>query len=66
MKLGPRKPTRVLALSGILLAPDVMPILPPTTAVRAYGALTQALADRFPLLQRICTHQRPCLLLGGP
>jgi 4-amino-4-deoxy-L-arabinose transferase-like glycosyltransferase len=36
----------VLALSGILLAPEVMPIPPPATAVRAYGALTQVLADR--------------------
>ena len=37
----------LLVLSGVLLAPDVMPILPPATAVRAYGALTQPLADRF-------------------
>jgi hypothetical protein len=37
----------VLALAGILLAPDVMPILPPATVVHAYGALTQALGDRF-------------------
>jgi Dolichyl-phosphate-mannose-protein mannosyltransferase len=37
----------LLALSGILLAPDVMPILPPATAQHAYGALTQPLGDRF-------------------
>jgi len=37
----------LLALAGILLAPDVMPILPPATVVRAYGSLTQALADRL-------------------
>src|SRR5437868_3635049 len=37
----------LLALSGILLAPDVMPILPPATVVRAYGSLTQPLADRL-------------------
>ena len=36
-----------LALSGILLAPDVMPILPLATAVHAYGTLTQPLADRL-------------------
>ncbi len=37
----------LLALAGILLAPEVMPILPPTTIVRAYGSLTQELADRL-------------------
>jgi hypothetical protein len=37
----------LLALSGILLAPDVMPILPPSTALRVYGALSQPLADRL-------------------
>ncbi|MGI8588939.1 MAG: glycosyltransferase family 39 protein [Chloroflexia bacterium] len=37
----------LLALAGILLAPDVMPILPPATAVQAYGALTQPLSDRL-------------------
>jgi hypothetical protein len=37
----------LLALSGILLAPDVMPILPPATAVRSYGHLEQVLADRL-------------------
>jgi 4-amino-4-deoxy-L-arabinose transferase-like glycosyltransferase len=38
----------VLALVGILLAPDIMPILPPATAVRwAHGPLTQVLADRL-------------------
>jgi len=36
-----------LALVGVLLAPDVMPILPPATVVRAYGTLTQPLADRL-------------------
>jgi Dolichyl-phosphate-mannose-protein mannosyltransferase len=35
----------LLALVGSLLAPDVMPVLPPATTVRTYGALT--LADRF-------------------
>jgi len=37
----------LLALSGILLAPEVMPILPPVTVVRVYGSLTQVLADRL-------------------
>lgn len=37
----------LLALAGILLAPDVMPILPPATIVQAYGALEQPLADRL-------------------
>jgi len=37
----------LLALAGILLAPDVMPILPPATAARAYGSLQQVLADRL-------------------
>ncbi len=37
----------LLALSGLLLAPEVMPILPPVTVVRAYGSLTQVLADRL-------------------
>ncbi|HEY3340724.1 MAG TPA: glycosyltransferase family 39 protein [Anaerolineae bacterium] len=37
----------VLALVGILLAPAVMPILPPATAVRSYGAFAQLLGDRF-------------------
>jgi hypothetical protein len=37
----------LLALAGILLAPDVMPILPPATAVHAYGSLTQPLSDRL-------------------
>jgi hypothetical protein len=37
----------LLALAGILLAPEVMPILPPATVVRAYGSLTQPLADRL-------------------
>jgi 4-amino-4-deoxy-L-arabinose transferase-like glycosyltransferase len=36
-----------LALVGILLAPAVMPILPPATALRVYGSLTQPLADRL-------------------
>jgi Dolichyl-phosphate-mannose-protein mannosyltransferase len=35
----------LLALAGILLAPDVMPILPPATTVKAYGPLQ--LADRL-------------------
>lgn len=37
----------LLALGGILLAPDVMPILPPATAVQVYGHLEQPLADRL-------------------
>lgn len=37
----------LLALAGILLAPDVMPILPPATVVRTYGTLEQPLADRL-------------------
>jgi hypothetical protein len=37
----------LLALVGILLAPEVMPILPPATTVHAYGALTQVLSDRL-------------------
>jgi Dolichyl-phosphate-mannose-protein mannosyltransferase len=37
----------LVALAGILLAPDVMPILPPATAARVYGSLTQPLADRL-------------------
>ncbi|MGI9061714.1 MAG: glycosyltransferase family 39 protein [Ktedonobacteraceae bacterium] len=48
-RLGWTRPAyvAVLGLVGILLAPAVMPILPPTTVVRAYGPLTQALGDRF-------------------
>jgi 4-amino-4-deoxy-L-arabinose transferase-like glycosyltransferase len=37
----------LLALAGLLLAPAVMPILPPKTAVHAYGSLEQVLADRL-------------------
>ena len=37
----------LLALSGILLAPDVMPILPPATVVQIYGSLSQPLGDRL-------------------
>lgn len=37
----------LIALVGILLAPVVMPILPPATVVRAYGHLEQVLADRL-------------------
>ena len=37
----------LLALVGIMLAPAVMPILPPATAVSAYGPLEQELGDRF-------------------
>jgi 4-amino-4-deoxy-L-arabinose transferase-like glycosyltransferase len=35
----------LLVLAGALLAPDVMPILPPATTVRVYGSML--LADRF-------------------
>jgi 4-amino-4-deoxy-L-arabinose transferase-like glycosyltransferase len=44
------RPTYValIALAGILLAPDVMPILPPAMAVHAYGPpLQQVLSDRL-------------------
>jgi hypothetical protein len=37
----------LLALAGILLAPDVMPILPPATVVHSYGSLEQVLGDRL-------------------
>ncbi|MGB8644182.1 MAG: glycosyltransferase family 39 protein [Anaerolineae bacterium] len=37
----------LLALVGILLAPDVMPILPPETTAHTYGQLEQTLGDRL-------------------
>jgi hypothetical protein len=37
----------LLALVGMLLAPDVMPILPPATLARSYPSYSQVLADRF-------------------
>ncbi len=37
----------LIAIAGILLAPDIMPILPPAAAVRTYGHLEQVLADRL-------------------
>ena len=37
----------LLALAGILLAPAVMPILPPAVTVQAYGPLPQVLSDRL-------------------
>jgi Dolichyl-phosphate-mannose-protein mannosyltransferase len=37
----------LLALAGVVLAPDVMPILPPATAQHAYGNFSQVLGDRF-------------------
>lgn len=37
----------LLALTGILLAPAIMPILPPATTVKVYGTLAQPLADRL-------------------
>lgn len=37
----------LIALAGILLAPAVMPILPPATVVRVYGHMEQVLADRL-------------------
>ncbi len=48
-RLAWMRPTYValLVLSGLLLAPEVMPILPPATVVRVYGSLTQVLADRL-------------------
>src|SRR5713226_7560047 len=43
------RPTYValLALVGVFLAPDVMPILPPATAVQIYKTIPQALEDRL-------------------
>jgi hypothetical protein len=43
------RPTYValLALVGVVLAPDVMPILPPATAVHIYKTIPQALEDRL-------------------
>ncbi len=37
----------LLALVGIVLAPDVMPILSPATTMHTYGAMEQVLADRL-------------------
>lgn len=37
----------LIALAGILLAPAVMPILPPAMVVQAYGHVEQVLADRL-------------------
>ncbi len=37
----------LIALAGILIAPDIMPILPPAAVVRSYGSLEQVLADRL-------------------
>jgi Dolichyl-phosphate-mannose-protein mannosyltransferase len=37
----------LIALAGLLLAPDVMPILPPATAAHTYGSLPQVLGDRL-------------------
>jgi 4-amino-4-deoxy-L-arabinose transferase-like glycosyltransferase len=37
----------LLALVGILLAPAIMPILPPATVLQTYGPLDQVLGDRF-------------------
>jgi 4-amino-4-deoxy-L-arabinose transferase-like glycosyltransferase len=37
----------LLALVAVLLAPAVMPILPPATYARQYGTFPQVLADRF-------------------
>ena len=37
----------LLALAGVLLAPFAMPILPPATFARVYGALPQNLSDRL-------------------
>jgi hypothetical protein len=43
------RPTYValLALTGIVLAPAIMPVLPPATTMQAYGALGQTLSDRL-------------------
>lgn len=37
----------LLALSGVLLAPAVMPILPPATVAQVYGRVQEVLADRL-------------------
>lgn len=37
----------LLALAGLLLAPEVMPILPHAMVVNTFGSLTQVLADRL-------------------
>ncbi len=37
----------LIVLTGLLLAPDVMPILPPDTTVQVYGHLEQVLSDRL-------------------
>ncbi|HUZ02345.1 MAG TPA: glycosyltransferase family 39 protein [Thermomicrobiaceae bacterium] len=37
----------LIVLTGVLLAPDVMPILSPATTARVYGTLQQPLADRL-------------------
>lgn len=36
-----------LALVGALIAPDVLPILPPATLARSYPTYSESLADRF-------------------
>lgn len=48
-RLGWIKPVYIglIALVGLLLAPAVMPILPPDTVSRTYGNLEQVLADRL-------------------
>jgi hypothetical protein len=47
--LGWLRPAYValLAVVGLLLAPAVMPILPPATTVHSYGPLSEPLADRL-------------------
>jgi 4-amino-4-deoxy-L-arabinose transferase-like glycosyltransferase len=37
----------LLVLSGLLLAPDVMPILPPATVAQVYGSVQPVLGDRL-------------------
>lgn len=37
----------LLAVAGILIAPDVMPILPPATLARHYPMYSESLADQF-------------------
>ena len=49
-RLGWSRPAYLglVAAAGLLLAPDVMPVLPPTATARVYGPLQQVLADRLP------------------
>jgi 4-amino-4-deoxy-L-arabinose transferase-like glycosyltransferase len=54
----------LLALAGILLAPEVMPILPPAATARAYGTLQ--LADRLGWVSLTHTVERVYAALPPP